>query len=228
MSGLSNLLFDLDGTIIDSAPDVCASVNRVLKVMSRPSISVAETRSLVGFGARTLVEKALEMTGPPGSESDVDFLLTGFLDSYRRNPSEHTVLFPGVREALERLTQAGTKLGICTNKPEVTCFPVLEALDLRRYFATIICGDTLEFKKPDPRHIFHTLDVMGAGRNDAAFIGDSEVDIEAANNAGLPSILVTFGYCNVPKESLAADALIDHFDELEAALEAIARQMKSR
>lgn len=218
MIPFSALLFDLDGTLIDSAPDVCASVNRVLESMGRPLISIADTKSLVGFGARTLIENALEMTGPPGSEDDIDFLLSGFLDSYRQNPCEHTVLFPGARQALERFTKAGIALGICTNKPEATCFPVLDALDLRRYFATVICGDTLQYHKPDPRHVFHTLDEMGAVRNDAAFIGDSEADIGAAKNAHLPCVLVTFGYCHVPFNSLGADALIDHFDQLDEAL----------
>lgn len=221
MSGFSALLFDLDGTIIDSAPDVCASVNRVLETMGRPQISVTDTKALVGFGARVLVEKVLEITGEPGSEEDIDNLLTGFLDSYQRNPSEHSTIFPGAREALDRFVALGITLGICTNKPEATCFPVLEAFDLKKFFPTVICGDTLEFRKPDPRHVFHTLDVMGARRDDAAFIGDSEADIEAANNADLPSVLVTFGYCHVPFDSLGANAVIDHFDELDHALNVI-------
>jgi len=219
-----SIIFDLDGTLIDSAPDVCASVNRALETMGRPSISVDDTKSLVGFGARILVEKALQITGLPGTEDDIDVLLSGFLDSYRQNPSEHTTIFPGVCEALERYTQAGTLIGICTNKPEATCFPVLEALDLRRFFFTVICGDTLEFRKPDPRHVFHTLDAMGASRDTAIFVGDSEADIEAAKNAGLPSVLVTFGYCHVPFDSLGADVVIDHFDDLDEALNSIARQ----
>ncbi|NQV48824.1 MAG: phosphoglycolate phosphatase [Rhodospirillaceae bacterium] len=224
MSGFSAGLFDLDGTIIDSAPDVCASVNRVLQTMNRPSISVTDTKELVGFGARTLVEKALQKTGAPGSEDEIDYLLSGFLDSYRQNPSEHSIIFPGAREALERLIAAGMTLGICTNKPEATCFPVLEAFDLKRYFPTVICGDTLEFRKPDPRHVFHTLHEMGAQGDDAVFIGDSEADIEAANKAELPSILVTFGYCHVPFDSLGANAVIDHFDDLDEALELIDEQ----
>ena len=226
MSEFTALLFDLDGTLIDSAPDVCASVNRVLKTMGRPLVSVQDIKLLVGFGARTLVAKTLEMTGPPGDEEDIDFLLSSFLDSYRRNPSEHTVLFPGARDALERFTQAGIILGLCTNKPAATCFPVLDALDLRRYFTTVVCGDTQEFPKPDPRHVFHTLDLMKAAREETVFIGDSETDIEAAKNAGLPSILVTFGYCHLPLDSLGADALIEHFDELDNALEAIAGSLE--
>ncbi len=228
MIPFSTLLFDLDGTIIDSAPDICASVNQGLETMSRPPISIADTKLLVGFGARTLVEKTLEMTGPAGSEDDIDFLLSAFLDNYRQNPCEHTVLFPGSRQALERFTKAGIRLGICTNKPEVTCFPVLDALDLRRYFTTVICGDTLEYCKPDPRHVLHALDEMGADHNDAAFIGDSKDDIEAAKSARLPSVLVTFGYCHVPFNSLGANALIDHFDQLDKALSEIAGPSASR
>lgn len=224
MKNFSALLFDLDGTIIDSAPDVCASVNRVLETMGRPPISVTDTKALVGFGARTLVEKTLEMTGKPGSQKDIEFLLSGFLESYRQNPSVYSSVFPGAREALERLETNGIKLGICTNKPEATCFPVLEAFDLQRYFPTVICGDTLDYRKPDPRHVFHTLDEMGAKQDDAAFIGDSEADIEAANNANLPSVLVTFGYCHVSFEKLGAGALIDHFDQLDEALSSIAGQ----
>ena len=222
MKMFSALLFDLDGTIIDSAPDVCASVNRSLDTMGRAPITVEDTKMLVGFGARTLCDKALAMTGEPGSEEDVDLLLTGFLDSYRKNPSEHTTVFPGARDALNLFKGSGIQLGICTNKPEATCFPVLDALELRHFFSSVICGDTLDFRKPDPRHVFHTLDDMGADLNSAAFIGDSEADIEAANNAGLPSVLVTFGYCNTPFDSLNADARIDHFDDLDATLKSIA------
>lgn len=218
----SALLFDLDGTIIDSAPDVCASVNRALNAMGRSSITIDNTKMLVGFGARTLCDKALAMTGEPGSEEEIDLLLTGFLDSYRKNPSEHTVLFPGALDALNFFKDIGINLGICTNKPEATCFPVLDALNLRHFFSSIICGDTIEFRKPDPRHVLYTLDDMGADSNNTAFIGDSETDIEAANNAGLPSVLVTFGYCHAPFDSLNADARIDHFDDLDAALKFIA------
>lgn len=218
----SALLFDLDGTIIDSAPDVCASVNRALDNMGRAPITVENTKKLVGFGARTLCEKTLAMTGEPGSEEEVDLLLSGFLDSYGKNPSKHTVIFPGALKALNLFKDAGIQLGICTNKPEATCFPVLDALELRHFFSSIICGDTMEFRKPDPRHVFHTLDDMGAELRNAALIGDSEADIEAAKNAGLPCVLVTFGYCLVPLDSLNADARIDHFDDLHAALRSIA------
>ena len=222
MTMFSALLFDLDGTIIDSAPDVCASINQTLNAMGRLPITVDNTKELVGFGARKLCEKTLAMTGKPGNEEDIEFLLTGFLNFYRKNPSEHTVIFPGALKALSLFKDAGIQLGICTNKPEATCFPVLGALKLRHFFSSVICGDTLKFRKPDPRHVFHTLDDMGADANNAAFVGDSETDIEAAHNAGIPCVLVTFGYCHVPFDTLNADAIIDHFDKLDSALKAIA------
>lgn len=218
MSHFSALLFDLDGTLIDSAPDICASVNQVLETMNRSNVSVATVKELVGFSAPTLVKKVLELTGPPGSQDEIDFLLSSFLETYRRHPCDHTVVFPGVHQALELFTQAEIQLAICTNKPEITCFPVIEALGLQKYFSTIICGDTLEHRKPDPRHVLHTLDKMGAALEEAAFIGDNEIDVNAAKAAGLPCVCVTYGYCRLPYESLGADALIDHFEELDGAL----------
>ena len=218
----SSLIFDLDGTIIDSAPDICASVNRALDSIGRPPITIEDTKKLVGFGAHTLCDKALAMTGEAGNKDDICSLVTRFLDGYRKNPSEHTYVFPGALDALNKFKNRGIKLGICTNKPEATCFPVLEALELRHYFSSVICGDTLKFRKPDARHIYHTLDDMGAELSNTALIGDSETDIEAAKNAGIPCILVTFGYCHVPINSLCANAKIDHFDELNMALKSIA------
>ena len=228
MTMFSSLIFDLDGTIIDSAPDVCASLNRALEAIGRPPISVESTKELVGFGAHILCEKALAMTGEQGNEEEVCSLVDKFLDSYSKNPSEHTSIFPGALNAFNKFKDRGIKLGICTNKPEATCFPVIDALGLRHYFSTVICGDTLTFRKPDARHIYHTLDHMEAELSDTALIGDSEADIEAANNAGIPSVLVTFGYCNVPINSLRADAIINHFDELDMALKSIATPSSSQ
>ena len=218
------LLFDLDGTIIDSAPDVCASLNRALFSMGRPPITIEDTKMLVGFGAHSLCDRALSISGESGSEKEVNLLLSKFLDSYRKNPSEHTTIFPGAIDALNLFRDSGIQLGICTNKPESTCFPVLDALGLRQYFSSVVCGDTLKFRKPDPRHIFHTLNDMGADLSDAAFIGDSEADIKAAKNANLPCVLVTFGYCHIPLDDLRANAVIDHFEELYEALSKISMQ----
>ena len=212
------LLFDLDGTIIDSAPDVCESVNKTLKIMNRATIKTEDVKLLVGYGARTLCQKALDITGKPGTKKEVEYLHEGFLKNYRENPCKKTSIFPGAMEVLKKFQKENIKIGICTNKPEATCFPVLEALGLRNLFSSVICGDTLKFCKPDARHIYYALDEMNADLKTTAFIGDSEADIEAAKNAGIPCILVTFGYCLSPHESLGANALINHYSELEETL----------
>lgn len=227
MTSFRAILFDLDGTLIDSAPDICASINQTLSIMERAPVTLENIKSLVGFGTRTLCKKILTMNGGHADEEDIEFLLTGFLKSYSTNPSNHTVIFPGVLKALTLLKDNGIQLGICTNKPEATCFPVLDALELRQFFSSVICGDTLNFRKPDPRHLLHTLNDMGATVSNAAFVGDSETDIKAANNAGIPCVLVSFGYCHVPFDVLNTNAIIDHFDDLESALRVIANSKKN-
>ena len=217
------VVFDLDGTLIDSEADLRAAVNRVFDEIGRRPITRNEVVMMVGDGVPKLVERALEATG--GLPDDgTDDVVARFLEFYEGHATDLSQPFPGAQDILRELVAAGARIGLCTNKPEATCFPVLEALDLRRYFAIVICGDTLDYRKPDPRHVYHTLDTMGAERNETAFIGDSEADIQAANNAGLPSVLVTFGYCHEPLDSLDANALIDHFDELDGALEILSGQ----
>ena len=221
MSGVSALLFDLDGTIIDSAPDVCASVNRVLETMNRPPITVVDTKAFVGFGARTLVEKALEMTGEPGSDDDIDFSLAGFLDSYRQNPREHSTIFPGAREALDRFKTAGIALGICTNKPEALAETLLTRLGVREAFGALVGADTLPVRKPDPAPFYEAVDRIGGDRTRSVLVGDSDTDRNTARNAGVPSILVTFGPSGDDMAALAPDALLNDFADFETVLDAV-------
>ncbi|MDH5749946.1 MAG: phosphoglycolate phosphatase [Rhodospirillales bacterium] len=216
------LIFDLDGTLIDSIPDVCASVNEALAEDGRRGLSIAEAKSLVGFGAHVLVEKALELTGAPAPERAAEFTRR-FLSIYSANPSRHSTVFPGVTETLDMFAHAGVRMGICTNKPVATTFPVLEALGLKNYFATVICGDAVPHRKPDGRHIHQTLEKMNADADTCVMVGDSENDIHAAIDAGVPSVCVTFGYCHLPFAELGADELIDHFSHLPGALERIVK-----
>ena len=226
MAGLRSLVLDLDGTLIDSVPAVAAAVNVVLAENGRETLAVDAVKAMVGRGALATIEEALDATGGR-IDGEAEDLMDRYLEAYLDDPAASTLVYPNVVEILSAMQTDGIRLGICTNKPEATCFPVLEAFDLKKFFPTVICGDTLEFRKPDPRHVFHTLDVMGARRDDATFIGDSEADIEAANNANLPSILVSFGYCHVPFENLKTDAVIDHFDELDDCLNNIAAKRKA-
>jgi phosphoglycolate phosphatase len=216
------LVFDLDGTLIDSAPDVCASVNRVLKTRGRRELILNEAKDMVGWGGRVLVEKALAATGDPGSEDEIDDVLQGFLESYAEHPAELTVVFPGAIEALEVFKSEGVKLAICTNKPTATTPPVLEALGLDGYFDVVSCGDAVPHKKPDGRHVLLVVEQLGGTVDTAAMVGDSENDIHAAIDAGVRSVCVTFGYAHMPLEEIGAGALIDRFEDLPRALRQIA------
>ena len=216
------LVFDLDGTLIDSAPDVCASVNRVLEAGGRRALSIAETKDMIGWGGRVLVEKALALTGESGTPEDIDRALEAFLITYADHPADNTIVFPGVIEALENLKAAGVKMAICTNKPTATTPPVLEALGLAQYFDVVSCGDAVPHKKPDGRHVRLVVEELGATIETTAMVGDSESDITAAIDAGVLSVAVTFGYAHVPCDELGADALIDHFNDLPQALSDIA------
>ena len=216
------LVFDLDGTLIDSAPDVCASVNRVLKAKGRRELMLDEAKDMIGWGGRVLMEKALAATGDPGSEDEIDDTLRAFLKSYADHPAELTTVFPGAVEALEAFHAADINLGICTNKPTATTSPVLKALGLDGYFDVVSCGDAVPHKKPDGRHVLHVVEALGAAIETAAMIGDSENDIAAAIDAGVKSVAVTFGYAHAPLEDIGADALIDCFEDLPRALRQIA------
>ena len=218
------LIFDLDGTLIDSAPDCRASINRVLAELGRRKLTLEETKDMVGWGGRVLVEKALIQTGEAGTPEDIDRALDAFLKTYAAHPADHTTVFPGVLEALEKFKADRIKMGICTNKPTATPPPVLEAMGLDGFFDVISCGDAVPHPKSDGRHVRLVVEELGATIETTAMVGDSESDISAAIDAGVKSVCVTFGYAHAPVETLGADALIGHFDELPDALRKIASE----
>ena len=208
-----SLVFDLDGTLIDSAPDVAGALNRVFEAAGRSALPLETVRDLVGRGARALVADAVDQTGG-GNEDDVDILCQRFLEAYRDLPVEQTTVYPGVLCVLGELHRKGALMGICTNKPEITTWPVLKALDLECFFKVVVCGDTLAVRKPDPRHLLHTIESLGGNPGHAVMIGDSKHDVGVARNAGVRVIAVSYGYCGSAPESLGADILIDRFEEL--------------
>jgi len=220
------LIFDLDGTLIDSAPDVCAAINWALAGHGRREITLAEAKALIGQGGRVLSERALALTGRPGTPDEIERVYKAFLASYAARPVEHTVVYPGAREAVEVFRAAGVGLAICTNKPKATTMPVLAALGLDRFFDVVSCGDQVPYRKPDGRHVLRVVEELGAKLRTTALIGDSENDIAAARSAGVPSVAVTFGYAHVPHGDLGADAVIDRFEELPDALTMIAVKRK--
>ena len=215
------VIFDLDGTLVDTSPDLTSALNAVLTASGRKALPEVEVRHLVGRGARVLIERGMETTGDPVDQALVPQLFQDFLDHYGANIAAGSKPFPGVERVVRRLVAGKHPLGICTNKPEALAFKLLDALNLRRFFPVIFGADSRPYRKPDPRHLLDTIAAVGGERGNAVMIGDSDTDVETARAAGVPVILVSFGYTEIPARELGADAVIDHFDALEAAISAL-------
>ena len=203
------LVFDLDGTLIDSIPDVRAALNRALAEEGRRSLALDEVRAMIGDGARITIERAMATTGDPGSPDVLDAVTDRYMAHYLADPAGHTVIYPGVVSILQHFKAAGITMGICTNKPRVTTLAALDALGLAPFFAAVLCGDAVPHPKPDGRHVLAVLEHLGAEPAAAAMVGDSEPDIAAARDAGVASVAVTWGYAKADPAALGADAVID-------------------
>ncbi|HUL05499.1 MAG TPA: phosphoglycolate phosphatase [Candidatus Acidoferrum sp.] len=214
------LVFDLDGTLVDSAPDLHRSLNAVLAEQGRTPVSLADIRSMVGDGAAKLVERGFADTGAPVEPAAMPGLVQRFLVHYSAGRHALTPAFPGVVETLRLLRERGYRLGVCTNKPYAPTMEILETLGLTGLFAAVTGGDSLPVRKPDPGHLLGTLDLLGATADRAVMIGDSANDVAVARAAGVPAIVVRYGYTRTPVEELGADAIIAHFAELIPWLDA--------
>ncbi|MBX3497401.1 MAG: phosphoglycolate phosphatase [Parvibaculum sp.] len=212
------LLFDLDGTLADTALDLCETMNIILEMHGRARVPQERVRHLVGGGARLLLERGFRETGAPADQAQLDRSFNEFIDYYSKHIADHTKLWPGVRDQLDWLAEREALLGVCTNKPEHLSRQLLEMLGIDRYFPVVIGGDTLPVKKPDPEHLFEAIRRLDGDAGHSVMVGDSDADIEAAKNARIPSICVSFGYTRVPVAELGADLVIDHFDAFPAAL----------
>jgi phosphoglycolate phosphatase len=214
------IIFDLDGTLVDTAGDLTASLNHALGVLGRPSIDPQSVRHMVGHGARKLLERGLAATG----QMTADLVETGvqpFLAHYAANIAVHSRPFEGVEAALDHLQSQGHRLAICTNKPVALADSLVAELGWAKRFHAVLGADSRPWRKPDPRHLTDTLAEAGGSR--AIFVGDSKTDADTARAAGVPLILVSFGYSTEPIETLGADALIHAFDALPAAVADIQR-----
>ena len=215
--------FDLDGTLADTVPDLAPAVNHALAQIGRGPISPEETRNLVGGGSRLMLERALKVSGGMVEEDRFGDLYAALLEYYEAHIADHTMLYPGCRDALDALAGQGCKLAVVTNKPEFLSLKLLAELGIRDMFDSVLGGDTLGpgRAKPAPDMIHQTIALCG-GEGAFAMIGDSSFDVRAAQAAGAPCVLLSFGYHDAPPHSLGADAVIDHFGELIPALEELA------
>ena len=216
--GFDIVIFDLDGTLADTALDLAAALNHALTKMGRAPVPAEQVRSMVGHGARALLRKGLAVTGEV-SEALVEQGFPIFLDYYEAHIADHSRPFDGVEAALDQLDALGVRRAICTNKLEGLTHSLVAALGWQDRFDAIVGGDTLPQRKPDPAPVHEAIARAGGGR--AAFVGDSINDTDAARAAGIPCIALTFGFSDRPAEQLGAAALIDHFDQLLPALERI-------
>jgi phosphoglycolate phosphatase len=217
MPDLKAIIFDLDGTLVDSARDLRDAVNVLLVEEGLRHINLDEVKSMIGDGAAKLVERAISATG--GDPERLPEYVARFLKIYGANASHHTEVYSGVVDALVGLRRLGLSLAVVTNKPYAATIDILEALDLRTCFDAVIGGDTLPERKPHPAPILMALSQLGIPPEAALMIGDNYHDVQAARAAGVRVFAVTYGYSHRPHAELGADRLIDTMSELLPIIE---------
>lgn len=214
MSAVLSVIFDLDGTLIDSLPDIHAAVNRLLLTEGEAPMPRAEVQSYVGDGAPILIRRVMAARGIDMARHAE--LASRMVADYTARSCEETTVYPHVPEVLVALKAEGCRLGICTNKPESATRAVLAELGLDQFFEAIVAGDTLRARKPDPAPLLHAARLLGAPR--VAYVGDSEVDARTAEAASLPFYLFTEGYLRVPRHEIAPVAEFSDYRDLPALL----------
>ena len=219
----TTIVFDLDGTLLDTAPDLIAAVNHIIQMAGGAPVDVQSMRPMISFGGREMIKAGLIRNRLNASDDELHRLMPQFLGYYRENIAVSTQPFPGLLEEIDRLAGLGYKLAVCTNKLEALAMPLLAALDLSGRFDAITGRDTFPVHKPDPRHLLGTIARAGGDPARAVMIGDSNTDVQTAKAAGIPVVGVTFGYTDIPITELDCDAVISHYDQLSDALEGIIR-----
>jgi len=219
-SGLS-VVFDLDGTLVDTAADLADAMNAVLVEAKRPPVPPAQVRHLVGRGARALIEAGFQANGAALPPDDVDRHVAHFLDHYARNLVKHTRPYDRAVEIASYLRAHGAKLGICTNKPHKLTMALLAGLGIAPLFDGVLGADAVKARKPDGRHVLDVIARMEGDVARAVMVGDSEVDVAAARGAKIPIVLVDHGYTAVPARDLGGDRVISEFTELPGAIEGV-------
>jgi phosphoglycolate phosphatase len=206
------MLFDLDGTLVNSATDICAAVNHVLPKIGLPDLREEAVQRMIGDGLPKLAERALAAAG--GDMSRLAQFTKDVNDYYQVHAADHTSCFPGVFETVKHLHDHGMRLGVVTNKPIAATRTILNSLGLLYFIDVVIGGDSLPVRKPDPAPVIEAIRLLGIPSENVIMVGDSAHDIDAASGAGIKSVAVTYGYHRSPPSTFNADHLIDHFEDL--------------
>ena len=211
------IAFDLDGTLVDTAPDLIGTLNELLAECGLPGLTLADARDVVGHGARAMVARGFAAAGEPLAPERVPVLFARFIELYRPRLAAESRPYPGVIEALDALDAAGARLAVCTNKRTDLSLALLDALDLTRRFGAVVGPDVAGAYKPDPRHLIAAIEAAGGRTGRALMVGDAATDADAARAAAVPLVLVSYGYADPPAAELAPDILLDHFADVPAA-----------
>jgi phosphoglycolate phosphatase len=211
------IVYDLDGTLADTAPDLMAALNSVLATEGLAPLPLDSARALIGGGSRLLIQKGFAASRRSLDPQKLEVLFREFLDHYNAHIADETRLYPGVQNALAAFAGAGWRQAVCTNKMESSAKLLMSKLGVRERFAFICGQDTFGVGKPDAKPLLMTIAASGGANDRAIMVGDSITDIKTARAAGLPVIAVDFGYTDIPVAELGPDRVISHFDELKAA-----------
>jgi phosphoglycolate phosphatase len=215
------IVFDLDGTLIDTAPDLVAALNFVLQREGLPLVPVASARNMIGAGARKLIERGLELDGRTMSVQDIDRLTADFITYYKAHIADASRPFDGLLAALDELEGSGFQFAVCTNKLESLSRLLLDKLDMTSRFQAICGADTFGVSKPDPTILRQTIARAGGEIASSIMVGDSGPDVGVARRTGIPVIGVTFGYTEIPITDLKPDVVIAHMRELPGAVKTL-------
>jgi phosphoglycolate phosphatase len=207
-------VFDLDGTLVDTAADLIRALNLVLIEEGLGAVTLSDAGALIGAGARAMVTRGFRMNGREPTADVLERTFHRFLALYAENLTVETRAYPGAVAALDRFAAGGWRLAVCTNKPEDLSLRLLADLGLLDRFAAVCGGDTFPLRKPDPTHLLGTIERAGGRRERSVMVGDSLNDIAGARNTGIPVVAITHGYTDAPVETYHPDAVITHFDQL--------------
>lgn len=224
---MRGVIFDLDGTLADTSPDLLAAANTALAPRGLPMLDPVADRNVAGRGGRAMIRRSLEIAGravdAPHEVALTDALYPELLNAYAGALSIETRLYDDVETCLDTLTADGWLIGVCTNKPEWLARPLLKALGIHDRFGAILGADTLPVRKPDPEHIRETARRIGADPSQCVMIGDTHTDLYAARNAGIPCILTSFGFATENVGDMGAESVVDSFDQLSTAIDRVTR-----